>query len=188
MTGDRPTEELFDEITGESREIFEAKLEEYGPSLMVFRIPSLTDKLWIKAQRIRNLEELGDQRQVPEGRRGEYLALVNYSAVSLMKLWYPDDFPDELPDSIAAEPPELLSAYDDVLERTRRLLVRKNHDYGEAWREMALPSLTDIILDKILRVKSQLAAGTEVSAEDLASEFVDILVYAVFSIIKLDGA
>lgn len=186
MTGERPTEEAFDEIVAESREIFEAKLDEYGPSLMVFRVPSLFDKLWIKAQRIRNLEELGDRRKVPEGRREEYLAIVNYSAVALMKVWYPGRFPDTLPDAIATDRAEILAGYDDAVAESRELLVKKNHDYGEAWREMSIASLTDIILDKVLRMKGQLEAEGEVPEEDVAAELVDILVYAVFSIIKLD--
>lgn len=186
MTGDRPTEEAFDEITDESREIFEAKLDEYGPSLMVFRVPSLFDKLWIKAQRIRNLEELGDQRKVPEGRREEYLAIVNYSAVALMKVWYPERFPDTLPDAIATDRAEILAGYDDAIAESRELLVRKNHDYGEAWREMSITSLTDIIIDKVLRMKAQFDGEAAVADEDVASELVDVLVYAVFSIVKLD--
>lgn len=186
MTDETATERSFDEVTGESRAIFEEKLDEYGPSLMVFRVPSLVDKLWIKAHRIRQLEELGDQRRIPEGRRDEYLAIVNYSVVTLMKLRRPDEFPDELPDAIAADPGEIRSAYDDVLAETRDLLVNKNHDYGEAWREMAIESLTDIILDKILRVKTQLDEG-DASNEDVASEIADILIYSVFSVIKLDG-
>ena len=184
---DAPTEELFDGVVAECREIFAAKLDDYGPSLLVFRTRSLVDKLWIKAQRVRELETVAEDRRVDEGRREEFLAMVNYSVVALVRLWHPARFPERPGEVGDVDPDAVLEAYDEVVAEVRELLLRKDHDYGEAWREMAVPSITDVILDKILRLKRRLDGDEQVSDEDLAGEFGDILNYAVFSVAKLDG-
>lgn len=186
MTVETPTIDLFKRITSESEEIFQDKLSTYGPSLMIFRCSSLIDKLWIKASRIRHLEELDGENKINEGRRSEYLAIINYSTVTLMKLWYPEKFPDEFPASIIKDNQQIESGYKQTMSRVEELLMNKNHDYGSAWKQMDVSSLTDIILDKILRMKSEIPQK-DTTSEDLASELVDIVNYAVFAVAKLDS-
>lgn len=191
MSDRESTEELFEAVTARSREIFASKLLTYGPSWLVFRNRSLADKLWIKAKRIRELEELGDDHRIPEGRETEYLALINYSAVALMRLWHGSELPnDELlhgGDGSDVDADHVLALYDDVLDGTRDLLDRKNHDYGEAWRQMEVSSMTDLILGKIIRIKSILDAERDGDGADLAAEFADIINYAVFAVSKMEG-
>jgi len=184
MSANTPTDELFDSITAESRDIFAAKLGEYGPSFTVFRPRSLVDKLWIKGRRIRTLEEVEESR-VPEGIRGEYLALINYSAIGLMRVRHPENFPDALDERLRVSDDEILSMYDDVIADAKSLVVRKNHDYRESWRDMHITSITDILLDKIVRLKS--TAESEWT-DELEPQFIDILNYAVFAVHKLDSA
>lgn len=186
MTEKASTTELFETVTSESEEIFRNKLSKYGPSLMIFRYTSLIDKLWIKASRIRQLEELNGQNRVDEGRRGEYLAIINYSTVTLMKLWYPEKFPDEFPASIIKNEQQIESGYQQTLDKVEDLLTDKNHDYGSAWKKMNISSLTDIILDKVLRMKSEVPQK-DTTTEDLTSELVDIINYSVFAVAKLDS-
>lgn len=186
MDEEPSTKELFETITSESEEIFQNKLSKYGPSLMIFRCSSLIDKLWIKASRIRQLERLDGQKKISEGRRGEYLAIINYSVVALMKLWYPEKFPDEFPASIVEDKQQIKSGYEQTMNRVEELLMNKNHDYGSAWKQMDVSSLTDIILDKILRMKSEMSQK-DTTTEDLTSELVDIVNYSVFAVAKLDS-
>jgi len=154
-------------------------MHDYGTAWRVLRPPSLTDQIFIKAQRIRTLQE-GAERQVEEGIRPEFVGIVNYCMMALMQLSLPADAPIELPDVEATE------RYDRAVETTRSLMLKKNHDYGEAWRDMRVSSLTDLILMKLLRIKQleDLDGGAKVS-EGVDAGYMDMANYALFALIHL---
>ncbi len=170
----------FDQILSKTKELFEAKSKDYGPSWRVFRPSSLTDQLYIKASRIRSIETKSKQ-MVEDDITGEYLALINYSIMSIMqyKLGLTDN-PD------VSEMDILNKEYDLIVQETRNLLEAKNHDYGEAWRMMRLSSYTDLILVKLLRLKQMEQNEEEnIVSEGPKSNYQDILNYSVFALIKL---
>lgn len=164
------------------RALFLDKMHDYGTAWRVLRPASLTDQLFIKAQRIRTLQEGGEQR-VEEGIRPEFVGIVNYCMMALIQLELPEDSPMDLPDA------EATRLYDDAVARTRDLMARKNHDYGEAWRDMRVSSLTDLILMKLLRIKQleDLQGGARVS-EGVDAGYMDMANYALFALIHLDAA
>ena len=173
------TEKQFRNALAECREVFSNKLHDYGPSWRIMRPSSLTDQLYIKAMRIRSLE-VKQQSLVGEGIRPEFLALVNYGLVGLIQLkkGYADN-PDMGAD-------EALKLYDKHAEETLALMLKKNHDYGEAWRGMRVSSYTDFILTKIQRVKEiEDLGGETIASEGIDSNYMDIINYAIFGIIKL---
>lgn len=177
----KSTEELFDEITATCRSIFLAKLAQYGASWRHFRPASLADQMLIKARRIRTLEITGHSA-VGEGIPEEYQALINYAVMTIYQLRQgpaADDGPE--PDELSRLP----SAYDAIVQETRRLLLLKNQDYGEAWKEMLITSLTDMIIVKLMRLRQLLAAGEKQADSEAVSNLQDIFNYAVFALIKL---
>ena len=162
------TEEQFKSAMAECRALFAKKLHDYGPSWRILRPSSLTDQLFIKAKRIRSLE-IKKESLVGEGIRPEFMALVNYGIVGLIQLEM--GFADE-PDISA----------DEAL----KLMIRKNHDYDEAWRSMRVSSYTDFILTKIQRVKEiEDIHGATLVSEGIDANYMDIINYAVFGLIKL---
>ena len=170
----------YDHASSECREVFVRKMRDYGASWRILRPSSITDQLFIKANRIRSLEEKGESR-VGEGIRPEYVGLVNYSIMGLIQL-----------EVGAANEPDLDTAraqqlYDRHLSEAKSLMERKNHDYGEAWRDMRLKSLTDLILVKIHRIRQieDNEGRTEVS-EGIAANLHDMVNYAIFALIKMD--
>ena len=173
------TEKQFRSALQECRTIFEKKLYDYGASWRILRPSSLTDQLYIKAQRIRSLEETGVSL-VGEGIRPEFIALVNYGIVGLIQLSKGYcDHPD-----LTAE--EALALYDEYAQDTLSLMLRKNHDYGEAWRGMRVSSYTDFILTKLHRIKEiEDLGGKTLVSEGIDSNYMDIINYAMFGIIKL---
>ncbi len=174
------TEEQFKAAVAECRELFAKKLHDYGPSWRIMRVPSLTDQLYIKANRIRSIETKG-VALVDEGIRSELMALVNYAIIGLIQLQLGvTDTPDDLTNEQALE------AYDRIAQEALALMLRKNHDYDEAWRSMRTSSYTDLILMKILRVKQiEALAGKTLASEGIDANYVDIMNYAVFGLIKL---
>lgn len=171
-------------VIAQAREIFLAKAADYGSSWRVLRLPSLTDQLFIKAKRIRTLEETGENR-VGDSIAGEYFALVNYSVIAQLLGRYQaegrDPFTTDAPGL-----DELAAAYDSATAATFDLFQAKNHDYGEAWREMRLQSYTDLILSKLLRIKQiEANAGQTQVSEGVQANYQDILNYAVFALIRL---
>ncbi|MBK6621464.1 MAG: DUF1599 domain-containing protein [Saprospirales bacterium] len=169
----------YDRIIEKCKEIFLAKTADYGTAWRILRLPSLTDQLYIKASRIRSIEEKGAQK-VEEPTENEFIGLVNYSFIALIQLSLSEKDPIELP----LEQVSLL--YDREAKTTRDLLAAKNHDYGEIWREMRVSSLTDIILMKLLRVKQiEDNKGKTLVSEGLDANYRDIVNYAVFALIKL---
>lgn len=163
----------------ECRSLFEKKLHDYGPSWRILRPSSLTDQLYIKAKRIRSLE-VKKESLVGEGIKPEFIALINYGIVGLIQL--DKGFADK-PDMTSAEAMEL---YDAFAGKALQLMLRKNHDYDEAWRSMRVSSYTDLILTKILRVKEiEDLNGATLVSEGIDSNYMDIINYAVFGVIKL---
>ena len=161
------TQEQFQQVMAECRTLFAQKLHDYGAAWRIMRPSSITDQIFIKANRIRSLETKGVSL-VGEGIRPEFIGIVNYALIGLM----------------SAE--EALACYDRHAEATLQLMLRKNHDYDEAWRSMRVSSYTDLILMKIFRTKQieSLEGGTLVS-EGIDANYMDMMNYAVFGLIKL---
>lgn len=173
------TEEQFTAAMSECRSLFEKKLHDYGASWRLLRPSSLTDQLFIKAMRIRSLEVTGTTL-VGEGIRPEFIALVNYGLVGLIQL------EKGYSDSADISSEEAMALYDYYAKSTLELMLKKNHDYGEAWRGMRVSSYTDFILTKIQRVKEiEDLGGSTLVSEGIGSNYMDIINYAVFGIIKL---
>jgi len=170
----------YNEEAMQCRELFVRKTRDYGTAWRILRLPSLTDQLFIKAQRIRQLQEL-EQKMVDEGEVSEFMGLVNYSLMALIQLDLGVGSEPDLDESQA------LAHYDRQLGEVRELMLRKNHDYGEAWRDMRVSSLTDLILQKIFRIKQieENNGRTEVS-EGIGANYADIINYAIFALIHLN--
>lgn len=173
------TEDQFRTVVEECRSLFEKKLHDYGASWRILRPSSLTDQLYIKAKRIRSLE-IKRESLVGEGIRPEFIALINYGIVGLIQL------AKGFVDSVDITVDEAMAMYDSYAKEALSLMIRKNHDYDEAWRGMRVTSYTDFILTKIERIKEieQNDGGTLVS-EGIDSNYMDIINYAVFGAIKL---
>lgn len=170
----------FQTQIGRCRDLFLLKTADYGTAWRVLRPSSVTDQLFIKARRIRSIEEKGTQR-VAEGVESEFIGLVNYSIIGLLQLELPADAPAELPLDQVRE------GYDHHVAENLRLLDAKNHDYDEAWRTMRLSSLTDIILMKLHRTRQiEDQDGQMRVSEGVEANYRDIINYAVFALIKLN--
>lgn len=173
------TEQELDIQVKRCRELFVKKMDDYGTSWSIMRPRSLTDQVFIKARRIRTLEEIGcDKAAVAEGIEPEFIGIINYSAMELIQLGRSEYHP--------LKPAEALRLYDEAIGRATGLMRDKNHDYDEAWREMRVSSFTDIILQKLHRTKEIEDNGgiTKVS-EGIDANFMDIINYAFFALIKL---
>jgi hypothetical protein len=172
------TIDQYNAVIAECRQLFLKKTVDYGTAWRVLRLSSLTDQLFIKAKRLRSIEEKGEQR-VADNIREEYIGLINYSLIALMQSQLTDSDPLELPLA------QVQIAYDTHAAATRDLMTAKNHDYGEAWRDMRISSLTDLILMKILRIKQiEDNGGNTLVSEGVAANYQDIINYAVFALIK----
>ncbi len=175
------TTQQFDAVLAECREMFKAKLHDYGASWRLLRCTSLTDQLYIKAKRIRELEVTG-LSLVGDGIRPEFVALINYGVVGLIQLEH------GYADVVDMTNEEALAAYDAHATEAFELMKRKNHDYGEAWREMRVSSYTDFILTKLQRVKQlEDLNNNALVSEGVDANYMDIINYAVFGVIRLDG-
>ncbi|MCM1483094.1 MAG: DUF1599 domain-containing protein [Muribaculaceae bacterium] len=173
------TMQQFDTELARCRKVFADKLADYGPSWRILRPSSLTDQIFIKAKRIRTLETTGEA-MVDEGIASEYLGIVNYGIMGLIQLEMP------FADTADITSDEALALYDRYASMTRKLLEAKNHDYGEAWRDMRLTSYTDFILTKIDRIKEiENNSGVTKVSEGIGSNYMDIINYAMFGMIKL---
>ncbi len=161
------------------KELFLKKTQDYGTSWRIMRITSITDQLFIKAQRIRTLE-VKKVSKVGEGIMDEYIAIVNYCLIAMMQLELGESSDEQL--SVL----EVEASYQKFVHETRDLMLAKNHDYGEAWRDMRVSSLTDMILMKLQRVKQiEDNDGFTLVSEGLKANYQDMLNYAVFALIKL---
>jgi hypothetical protein len=173
------TAKQFDEVIGGCRDLFTKKTHDYGTAWRILRTPSLTDQIFIKAQRIRTLEEKGTSR-VGEGIHDEFVGIINYAVMALIQMQLNSDESLELGTERAA------SLYDAQVAQTKALMLDKNHDYGEAWRDMRVSSFTDLILMKLLRIKQiEDNSGVTLVSEGIDSGYRDILNYAVFALIQL---
>ena len=173
------TLEEYDRVIGDCRKMYVLKMKDYGPSWRIMRPQTVNDQLFIKAKRIRTIETTG-VNMVGEDVRGELIAIVNYSIMGLIQL------EKDYADSVDMSQEEALAHYDKYAEEAKQLMLRKNHDYGEAWRDMLPSSLTDIILTKINRNK-QIAANDNrtLISEGADGNYFDMINYAVFYLIKL---
>lgn len=168
----------FDTALSLCRDIFEKKLRDYGASWRIMRPRSITDQLYIKAKRIRTLEE--GEAMVDEGILGEFMAIINYGIVGLIQLEM--GYADEAD----ITPERAMQLYDTHAATARRLMGAKTHDYGDAWRGMRVNSYTDFILTKLQRVKEiEGNSGMTLVSEGIDSNYLDIINYAVFAVIKL---
>ena len=162
------------------RQVFAAKMRDYGASWRILRASSVTDQIFIKAQRLRSIEEKGEQR-VGDDAESEYKGIVNYSIIGLIQLELGAGAEEDMPVDRA------IGLYDKFSVQARNLMEMKNHDYGEAWREMRLSSLTDIILMRILRIRQiEDNEGKTEESEGIDANYYDILNYAIFALIKLE--
>lgn len=175
------TPQQFDEQIALCRDIFLKKTKDYGTSWRVMRPKSITDQLFIKAQRIQTIEE-APQKMINEGVESEFIGLVNYAIIGLLQLKMPHDNRTEIPLN------EVLKLYDTEVANIKALMMAKNHDYGEAWRDMRVSSFTDLILMKLLRIKQiEDNQGKTIISEGIDAGYSDIVNYAIFALIKLRG-
>ena len=173
------TKSQYLKVIESSRKVFKDKNLDYGSSWRILRVSSFVDQIHIKAQRIRNLQINQDQK-IDEGQVPEFIGIINYCIMSLIQIQI----------GVVDEPDlngnEVFELYDNKVNETFELMLKKNHDYGEAWRDMEISSLTDLIIQKIFRMKSiNSNDGKTISSEGIESNFQDILNYSVFALILL---
>mgnify|MGYP006189013111 CR=1 FL=1 len=175
----KDTSAQYDAVVAECRSLFMHKMKDYGCAWRILRLPSLTDQIFIKAQRIRGLQE-NEVRKVDEGEVPEFIGIINYSVMALIQL---EKGVAEQPD---LNEEEVSALYDKTIARTKALMEDKNHDYGEAWREMRVSSLTDLILQKLLRIKTiENNKGKTLVSEGIGANYEDMINYAVFALIHI---
>ncbi|MCS6823933.1 MAG: DUF1599 domain-containing protein [Cytophagaceae bacterium] len=172
------TEVEYKKVIAECKKIFMAKTSDYGTAWRILRLPSITDQIYIKAQRIRSIQEKGQQK-INEDINSEFVGIVNYCIIAQMQLNLIEKPYKELTTD------EVSKLYDIYVNNTYTLLTAKNHDYGEAWREMRVSSITDIILMKLMRIKQiEDNDGKTIVSEGVEANYQDIMNYAVFALIK----
>jgi hypothetical protein len=174
------TSQEYDNVIAICRSLFINKMKDYGSAWRILRLPSLTDQIFIKAQRIRSLQQ-NEVRKIDEDESGEFIGIINYSIMALIQL---ELGVVEQPDLNLEKATEL---YDSKIKQTKALMEAKNHDYGEAWREMRVSSLTDLILQKLLRVKQiEDNKGKTLVSEGIDANYQDMINYAVFALILMN--
>jgi len=170
----------FDAVINICSDIFEKKMKDYGSAWRILRTTSLTDQIYIKANRIRSIDTKGEQK-VNEGIKPEFIGIINYSIMALIQLELGGE------QDINLEPKRATELYKKYAQQSKSLLENKNHDYGEAWRNMRISSFTDIILMKLLRIKQiEDNHGKTFISEGVDANYYDIINYAVFAMIKLE--
>lgn len=176
------TSRQFEQVIEQCRSLFLKKMKDYGTAWRVLRISSITDQIFIKANRIRSIEEKGTQK-VAEDIRNEYIGMVNYSVIGLIQLSL------GVAENTEMDPLEVEKLYNKYIYEAKSLMEDKNHDYGEAWREMRLSSLTDLILMKLLRIKQiEDNKGKTLVSEGIDANYHDIINYSIFALIRLNEA
>jgi len=174
------TSKEYDAVVQVCQELFSKKMKDYGCAWRILRLPSLTDQIFIKAQRIRGLQQNAVQK-VDEGATSEFVGIINYCVMALI----------QIEKGIAEQPDlpfdEAVALYESKITITKQLMLDKNHDYGEAWRDMRVSSLTDLILQKLLRVKQiEDNAGHTLVSEGIDANYQDMINYAIFALIHLN--
>ncbi|MEO6330690.1 MAG: DUF1599 domain-containing protein [Ginsengibacter sp.] len=171
------TNQQYDTAVNSCREIFIKKTTDYGTSWRVYRTISVVDQIYIKAKRIRTIQEKGRQK-IDDDILGEFKGILNYAVIGLIQLNINDDEVEDLPADIVS------NLYDEKIGISKKLMQRKNHDYGEAWRDMSQQSFVDMILAKVLRIKKILSNdGHTLMSEGIDANYFDIINYAVFALI-----
>jgi len=175
------TSKQYDDVISSCRDLFNNKMKDYGSAWRILRLPSLTDQIFIKAQRIRSLQQ-NEVRKVDEDEVSEFIGIINYCIMALIQL---EKGVVEQPDLSVEEATVL---YDEKVAVAKQLMQDKNHDYGEAWRDMRVSSLTDLILQKLLRVKQiEDNEGKTIVSEGIDANYQDMINYAVFALIHLNN-
>lgn len=198
MTSDKMsnTETEYRQVIERCKALFLKKNQDYGTAWRILRLPSITDQIFIKAQRIRTLQETGVSR-VGEGIEPEFVGIINYCVMALIQLHFQDSADrngepahgQQRTSQIDLPTDELERLYDEQVSRVMELLFAKNHDYGEAWRDMRVSSMTDIVLMKLLRTKQiEDNQGNTLVSEGVEANYMDMINYAVFCLIKLKNA
>lgn len=173
------TTQEYAEVISNCKALFEKKTRDYGTAWRILRLPSITDQIFIKAQRIRSIQEKGKQ-MVSDPIKDEFIGIINYCLIALIQIQLKES------DALDMTYEALEPYYDRAAKETLDLLQNKNHDYGEAWREMRVTSITDIILMKLLRVKQiEDNSGKTLVSEGVKANYQDMINYAVFALIKL---
>lgn len=173
------TDQQFEAAIATCRDVFDKKMKDYGSAWRILRTSSLTDQIYIKANRVRSIEQKG-MSKIDEGIRDEFIGIVNYSVMALIQLELGNESRLEL------SPEEAVKMYTKHIYAAKSLMENKNHDYDEAWRNMRISSLTDIILMKLLRIKQiEDNQGKTIASEGLDANYLDIINYAVFALIKI---
>jgi|TARA_B110000902_G_scaffold266590_1_gene354953 hypothetical protein len=171
---------LFDQALNQCRDIFEKKTHDYGTAWRILRPISITDQIFIKAQRIRSIEEK-QENKVGESIENEFIGIVNYCVIALIQMEL------DISEDMEINPDLVLKYYDTKAEMCKQLMVTKNHDYGEAWRDMRVSTYTDLILMKILRTKQiEDKGGKTLISEGIDANFSDMLNYAIFALIRIN--
>lgn len=169
----------FDQVIAECRQLFTKKMQDYGCAWRVLRPSSITDQIYIKVSRLRTLQ-MTDEKMVDESEEEGFVAIVNYAVIALIQL------EKGMTEDLNENSSEILARYDFYTSEAKNLMEKKNHDYGEAWREMRISSITDLIFQKVLRTKQiEDNNGKTVVSEGLDANYFDMLNYAVFCLIKL---
>ncbi|MEH6659334.1 DUF1599 domain-containing protein [Leeuwenhoekiella marinoflava] len=176
------TSEQYDAVIKRCRDLFSKKMSDYGSAWRILRLPSLTDQIFIKAQRIRGLQQ-NAVHKVDEDEASEFIGIINYSIMALI----------QLKEGVVEQPDfnleQALTTYNEQVKITKELMQNKNHDYGEAWRDMRISSLTDLILQKLLRVKQiENNQGKTLVSEGIDANYQDMINYAVFAMILIEEA
>lgn len=173
------TNAQYDEVIGNCKNTFLKKTKDYGTSWRVYRTISIADQVYIKAKRIRTIQEKKEQK-IGDDIKSEFEGILNYSVIGLIQLQINNDELEQLPAD------EVETYYNGIVAKAKALMQDKNHDYGEAWREMSQESYTDLILAKILRIKQIIAnQGKTIASEGIDANFYDMLNYAVFALIMI---
>ena len=173
------TEVDYHKVIDECRTLFVNKMKDYGSAWRILRTSSLTDQIYIKAQRIRSLQ-LKKVKKINEGEIPEFIGIINYSIMALIQL---EKGVSEKPDFTSNQ---ILSFYNEKVKETFELMLAKNHDYGEAWRDMRITSLTDLIIQKLIRVKKiEENSGQTIVSEGIDANYQDIINYAIFALIHI---
>ncbi|MCC5930296.1 MAG: DUF1599 domain-containing protein [Cyclobacteriaceae bacterium] len=180
MTG--KTFDEYREVIKQCKDVFEKKTKDYGTAWRILRLPSITDQIFIKAQRIRSIQTKGTQK-VEDNVQSEFSGIINYCIIAMMQIELAEDARSNLPYE------EVETLYGKIVKETIDLLFNKNHDYDEAWRDMRVSSMTDIILMKIFRIKQiEDNEGKTLISEGVKANYQDIINYAVFCMIKLQNS
>lgn len=187
------TSTQYDNVINKCRHIFLSKSKDYGTSWRVMRLSSIADQIFIKAQRIRTIEEKGNMK-VDEGAESEFMGIVNYCVIALIQMELKDnsildddiDTLTKLHDKLDVDIDTLTKLYDKHVLETKTLMMQKNHDYGEAWRDMLVSTFTDMILMRLLRIRQiQSSNGQTIMSEGIDANFQDMINYGVFALIHL---